>query len=95
MGTVNETYDARGVLVSRVYYDAAGQPTTAAAVLAANTNLADLTAKIPTALANNATYLAIGSPTNAQVAAQVAALTRQIDALGRIVGGLLDSTAGT
>lgn len=58
-------------------------------------NQATLLGKAQTALTNNANYLAIASPTNAQVSAQVAALTRQIDALIRIDINQLDSTAGT
>lgn len=38
-----------------------------------------------TALANNAEYLALGTPTNAQAAAQIEALTRQVNALIRLV----------
>lgn len=45
-----------------------------------------------TALANNATYLALASPTTAQVTAQVKALTRQIDALIRMTVGDFSST---
>lgn len=58
-------------------------------------NLTDLQAKIPTALTANGNYLAIPTPTNIQVAAQVTALTRQVNALGRLTGNILDSTAGT
>lgn len=47
------------------------------------------------ALTVNATFLALGSLTNAQVLAQVQALTRQIDAIIRIVANQLDSTSGT
>lgn len=47
------------------------------------------------ALAANVNFLAIASPSTAQVTAQVKALTRQVDALIRLVGGQLDSTAGT
>lgn len=38
-----------------------------------------------TALANNQTFLAIASPTNAQAVSQVQALTRQVDALIKVV----------
>lgn len=53
-----------------------------------------LNTKAVAALAANATFLAIASPT-AQVATQAKALTRQMDALIRLVGGQLDSTDGT
>jgi hypothetical protein len=42
-----------------------------------------LIARAPIALANNAAFLALASPTNLQTLAQVQALTRQIDALIR------------
>lgn len=38
--------------------------------------------------ANNVTYLDIVAPTNAQVVAQVKALTRQFNVLGRLVCGM-------
>lgn len=44
------------------------------------------------ALANNATYLGLVSPTQAQVVAQVAALTRQVDALIRLTIGNFSGT---
>lgn len=47
------------------------------------------------ALTTNATYLAIGSPSNAQVAAQVVALTKECSALIRLLLGQLDSLSGT
>lgn len=59
------------------------------------TNEAALLAKAKTALTNNATFLAIASPTNAQAVAQVQALTRQVNALIRLVGRNLLSTEGT
>jgi hypothetical protein len=47
------------------------------------------------ALTTNATFLALGTPTAAQNAAQVRALTRQTNALARLLLGLLDDTTGT
>lgn len=57
--------------------------------------LATLQQKAQAALANNATFQAIGSPTNAQNAAQVQALTRQCNGIIRLLLGALDSTTGT
>lgn len=58
-------------------------------------NLSNLFQQAKTAVTNNQTFLAIGSPTTAQAVAQVQALTRQNDALIRVVRGLLqgDPTA--
>lgn len=58
-------------------------------------NYAALYPKGIQALNNNVAYLAIGSPTTAQAVAQVAALTRQMDAVIRVLLGLLDATDGT
>lgn len=58
-------------------------------------NAATLQQQIGNALANNIAYLAVGTPTAAQVAAQVRALTRQVTALIRLTSGLLDTTDGT
>lgn len=55
----------------------------------------NLRSKAQTALATNATFLAIASPTAAQVATQAKALSRQCDAIIRILLGQFDSTAGT
>jgi len=54
-----------------------------------------LAGKAANAIANNQTFLALSPPTAAQAAAQVAALTRQMNALLRTHFGLLDSTDGT
>jgi hypothetical protein len=47
------------------------------------------------ALVNNATYLAITNPTTNQAVAQVAALTRQMDAVIRVLLSQYDTTVGT
>ena len=47
------------------------------------------------ALAVNADFLALGSPTNAQTLAQVRAVTKECSALIRLLLGLLDETSGT
>lgn len=66
-----------------------------AADATARTNLATLQNKAQTALNNNATYLGIASPTNAQAVAQIGALTRQMDAVIRILTNLLSDTTNT
>lgn len=66
----------------------------ALAVLA-GANSSDLISKAKTAVAGNNTYLALASPTNAQVAAQVKALTRQSNALIKLEVGDLLTTDGT
>lgn len=66
----------------------------AAATTAAN-NETSLTDRARQALASNATFLNLVAPTNAQNAAQVKALTRQVNALIRLAVRALDSTDGT
>lgn len=61
----------------------------------AETNKRSLEAKSNTALTANATYIAIASPTNAQTTAQVKALSRQNNALIRLLLKKLDTTNGT
>lgn len=58
-------------------------------------NQADLMAKAAAALNVNSTFLAIATPTNAQVVAQTRALTRQVNALIRLRIGDFSSTVGT
>jgi hypothetical protein len=55
-------------------------------------NRATLTQRATTALTTNATYLAIPTPTTAQAVAQVAALTRQSDAVIRLLLNQLTAT---
>jgi hypothetical protein len=52
-----------------------------------------LLARANTALTNNATYIALASPSTAQNTAQVKALTRQTDALIRFLLRRFDSSA--
>ena len=59
----------------------------------AATNNTTLRDQARTALDTNTTFLAVASPTNAQVVAQVKALTRQCNGLIRLTIGALDSTA--
>lgn len=54
-----------------------------------------LEAKAVQALGINQAYLALASPTNAQNVAQIRALTRQTNALIRLLLNLVDDTAGT
>lgn len=59
------------------------------------TNATTLIQKGAAAIAANLTYLAIVTPNNAQVVAQVNALTLQVNALMRLATQALNSTAGT
>lgn len=58
-------------------------------------NEENIRTKAAQALAANATFLAIASPTNAQVLAQVQRLTRECNALIRLAIGALDDAADT
>lgn len=61
-----------------------------AAARTAITNAATIRTQAQTAMAGNKAFLAIASPTAAQVAAQVKALTRQNQALIRLALKMLD-----
>ena len=58
-------------------------------------NRQTLLTKARTALTNNGKFLDIASPTQAQAVAQVKALTRQMNAIIKIVASDLPDTAGT
>lgn len=55
-------------------------------------NRATLEQRAATAMADNRTFLALTSPTNAQTLAQVKLLTRECQAIIRLMLGRLDST---
>lgn len=59
------------------------------------TNLNTLVTKLLNAFQTNQTYLGLSAPTNTQVVAQLASLTRQVSALERLIVNRLDSTIGT
>lgn len=58
-------------------------------------NAVTLVGKAQAALNANATFLALGAPTNAQTLAQVQLLTKECNALIRLVLNQFDSTTGT
>jgi hypothetical protein len=58
-------------------------------------NADTLQTRARTALAANATFLALASPTNAQVTAQVQRLTRECTALIRLIVNELSTTDGS
>lgn len=88
------TQAARAVLVGQ------GKDTTAvdahlaniATQITAAANLQTILTAAANALSANATYIAIASPTAPQVATQVAALTRQMNGVIRLLLNQLDAT---
>jgi hypothetical protein len=88
------SYNAAGTQTAQRAYTPAENAVADAEVLALASvaNKATLQQQATTARANNATYLAIASPTNAQVAAQVRALTQQNNAIIRLLTNALDAT---
>lgn len=90
-------YNANGTVNSTRAYTAEENTATDARIAetTAETNAATLTAKAKTALTNNNTFLAIASPTNTDIVAQVKALTRQVNALIKLEIQDLANTTGT
>lgn len=97
------TIDASNVVVTTtseegtnlVTRDAQGNVVSSVPLPTKRVNARDVETKAVTALTNNATFLNLASPTNAQTLAQVKALTRQVNGLIRLLLGRLDDTSGT
>ncbi len=79
-GVPTETWTVRAKTQAELDYDAA------------QTNGTTIRSQANTALDSNRTYLAIVSPTATQVAAQVRALTQEMNGVIRLVLGKLDGT---
>lgn len=85
-----------GVVVTRPYTAEENASADARAAEAARgANEATIRSRAATALAANNAFLALSSPTNAQVLAQTKVLTRENTALIKLALGLLDDTTGT
>ena len=91
------TWDVAGTLTDTRPYTAAENAAADAEAVArtAEVNEATIRGRAATALATNAAFLALTSPTNAQVLAQTKIVTRECTALIRLVLRLLNTTAGT
>lgn len=88
-------YDAQGNITTQRALTTAEANYLAAqdATATQNANLATLQAAGIKAISDNQTYLAIASPTNAQVIAQVRALTQQLDGVMRQILSQLNGTS--
>lgn len=91
------TWDTNGVQISQraLTADEVALLASESAVITGTTNQATLQSRAQSALAANATFLGLASPTQAQTLAQVQLLTKECNALIRLALNLLDSTAGT
>lgn len=90
-------HDGPDCTITRVFDNTTGQTTQTVVWKAGSEpfNRDDLLAKAANALAGNIAFLAVASPSTAQVTAQVKALTRQVDALIRLAANQLTDTTGT
>lgn len=97
MGGKNLSGKVEGATTAVTSFDSTTQAALQAAVDAhvavdERANRTTIEQQAATALANNKSFLAIASPTTAQITAQVKALTRQNNALIRLALGRLDGT---
>lgn len=80
--------------IGTVTPDGSGNPANATLTATGDgANQATVRQNAQTAVTNNQTYLGLASPTNAQVVAQVAALTRQMNGLIKFVLGDFSSSS--
>lgn len=88
------TFDESGAVLDVRDYDAdeTAEADERAAVTAQEANRLDLQAKAVAALQNNRDFLAKTSYTNADIVAQVKALTRQMNGVIRLAANALDGT---
>lgn len=89
--TITTTAEEGTDLVTR---DGAGKILASVPLPPERVNAKRLAEKIGSALTTNTEFLALTAPTNAQVVAQLKALTRQVSALTRLVTDRLDSLDG-
>jgi len=89
--------DADGLRAGTLRWDATTRALVAVTPDPTEVNRLTIEDRLRQALTNNATYLAIATPTAAQTTAQAKALTRQVSALIRhqLAGDLLADTTGT
>jgi hypothetical protein len=97
LGAQYRRWDTGGVLLETRALTADESALVAAQLAAetAQTNTNTIRSRAATALTTNATFLAIASPSTAQVATQVKALTRQCDGVIRLMLNQLDTITDT
>jgi len=89
-GTVNYYQNGVKLTLSEAKTAVASEPE-----VVAETNKRSLESKANTALTSNTTYINLASPTTAQNTAQIKSLTRQNNAIIRLLLKKLDTTSGT
>ena len=93
--TGGDRYELRPIGRPETVIESRGCTADESARLSLAENDQSIRSKVQQALAVNTAYLALALPTNAQNVAQVRALTRECNALIRLVLGLLTDTTDT